>query len=97
MQKRDTNSRGGGGLGRVVRFGTTVHNTIPYKVCAFAFGFREREGRGKEEQLSKPSRVSPQQKSSTTRRVTLTPPVPCPGLVVVTGAEGSRMEGSDGR
>lgn len=34
MQKRDSSSRGGG-LGRVVRFGTTVHNTIPYKVRVF--------------------------------------------------------------
>jgi hypothetical protein len=38
VAKRDTRSRGGGngGLGRVVRFGTTSHNTIPYEVSPTA-------------------------------------------------------------
>ena len=39
MQKRESNSRGGG-LGRVVRFGTTQHHSIPYKVLK-ARGWRE--------------------------------------------------------
>ena len=39
MQKRESNSRGGG-LGRVVRFGTTQHHSIPYKVLR-ARGWRE--------------------------------------------------------